>query len=318
MGVLDTLGGGKAYQTDNSSGWYTDAYGVTRWQHGGVGGAQDRTMDLRKGYVSDARGQDAGSREDQEWLEEQYRQRIAGNKPSIAEEQMRAQNMSNRAQQMAMARSGGGGALGSGAAVRSQQMATAQQDVQLGQSAALLRAQEQAAAEQGLGQLTSQKRAQDQGLMGAEMGYEAQAQDAYQRRISGEALAHESAAQRKGSGLGGLITTGGALIAGLTSDERAKTDVQDIDPRDIEAFLEASAGKRFRYRNGMGEPTDREYTSPMAQDLEESEIGQSLVREGDDGTKRIDVAHGYGAMLAAMAEMHDRLKRIEGGGKGGK
>jgi hypothetical protein len=194
MGILDTLGGGKAYQTNNDSGWYTDAYGVTRYQHGGAGGAQDREIDTRRGYVDDARGMDAGSRADQEWLEAEYRKRIAGTSPSVAEEQMRAQQMSNRAQQMAMARSGGGGALGSGAAVRSQQMATAQQDVQLGQSAALLRAQEQAAAEQGLGQLTSQKRAQDQGLMGAGMNYEAQQQDAWQRRIDGESASSEAAA----------------------------------------------------------------------------------------------------------------------------
>jgi hypothetical protein len=230
---------------------------------------------------------------------------------------MRAQQMSNRAQQLAMARSSGGGALGTSTAVRSAQMAGAQQDVQLAQSAALLRAQEQSEAERGLGQLYGQKRAQDQGLMGAEMGYEAQQQDAWQRRVDSERAAHESAAGRKGSGLGGLITTAGtaAAMAFGGSDERSKEDIKDLDPRELEAFLEASAGKRWRYKHGIGEPTDREYAGPMAQDLERSEIGASLVREDEDGRKMIDTVHGYGAMLAAMSEMHDRIKTLEKGKK---
>ncbi len=49
----------------------------------------------------------------------------------------------------------------------------------------------------------------------------------------------------------------------------------------------------------------------MAQDLEKTPEGKALVENTDQG-KIVDYGKGLGTMLAAMADIHKRLKKIEG------
>jgi hypothetical protein len=49
----------------------------------------------------------------------------------------------------------------------------------------------------------------------------------------------------------------------------------------------------------------------MAQDLEESPMGASFVKDTPDG-KQVDYGHGLAAILAAQANIHSRLKELEG------
>ena len=49
----------------------------------------------------------------------------------------------------------------------------------------------------------------------------------------------------------------------------------------------------------------------MAQDLEKDPVGQTMVADAPDGKKYIDMKSGMSAMLAAQADMHDRLRRVE-------
>ena len=52
----------------------------------------------------------------------------------------------------------------------------------------------------------------------------------------------------------------------------------------------------------------------MAQDLEKSETGKRLVVEGEDGYKRVKYQDSPGAVFAALANLHGRLKKQEGKG----
>jgi hypothetical protein len=55
----------------------------------------------------------------------------------------------------------------------------------------------------------------------------------------------------------------------------------------------------------------------MAQELEKSKIGKSMVYDTPNG-KMVDFGRGLGAMLAIQAQMNERLNKIEGGKKGKK
>lgn len=105
----------------------------------------------------------------------------------------------------------------------------------------------------------------------------------------------------------------GSVFTGK-SDERAKTNVTD-GTRDIRGFLDAIHAHKYNYKpehqdhaGGGGKGT---YVSPMAQELEKTKLGKDLVREDASGTKIVDYGKGLGAMLAAIADTHKRLKKLE-------
>jgi len=103
------------------------------------------------------------------------------------------------------------------------------------------------------------------------------------------------------------------LLSSLfNSDENNKKQV--VDPKsDVNKFLDALQARSYAYKD-----TSKPGTAPgkrygiMAQDLEKSEMGKSLVRETPVG-KMVDTVQGFGAVLAAQAEMNKRLKKLEKG-----
>ncbi len=92
------------------------------------------------------------------------------------------------------------------------------------------------------------------------------------------------------------------------SDERAKTDAKHAAPADFMDHLEPYA---FNYKRGVpGEdPSQRRY-GVMAQDVEKSPMGASFVEDTPEG-KQLDIKHGFGTTLAALGNLHDRLKALE-------
>jgi hypothetical protein len=48
----------------------------------------------------------------------------------------------------------------------------------------------------------------------------------------------------------------------------------------------------------------------MAQDLEKSPMGKALV-ENVNGTKMVNTVQGFGSVLAAQSQMHNRIKELE-------
>lgn len=101
----------------------------------------------------------------------------------------------------------------------------------------------------------------------------------------------------------GLISAGGGIggqIGQMVSDERMKSNVRDGNS-DAKAMLDALSAKKY---DKFGE----EEVGIMAQDLEKSKAGDKMVEEVE-GVKTIP--KGFGEVLAAMANLNDRLSKLE-------
>ncbi|NJO18787.1 MAG: hypothetical protein HC838_00185 [Spirulinaceae cyanobacterium RM2_2_10] len=96
----------------------------------------------------------------------------------------------------------------------------------------------------------------------------------------------------------------GVSAAAAFSDEEVKEDVQDFDPSD---FLDNLTSVKYRYKNPkMGEGKQ---VGVMAQDIEK-EVPQ-MIHDTPEG-KIVDYNKAGGPILASMASLHDRLKKLEG------
>lgn len=113
------------------------------------------------------------------------------------------------------------------------------------------------------------------------------------------------------SQLVGSAFSAGGTAAGLaaTSDEEKKKDISFAD-KDLEKFLSALEAKKYSYKDQDKEGSGKK-VGVMAQDLEDSPIGNSFVRDTPDG-KIVDYGQGLGAMLAGLASINKRLQELEG------
>lgn len=133
---------------------------------------------------------------------------------------------------------------------------------------------------------------------------------------AGQALGNAiggGAAMDKFTGLldsvGGLVGGGGGgglgAMIGAMSDEKTKSP-GDGNVRD---FLNALSAHRFTYKEpekfGGGE-----HLGIMAQDLEKTPIGKTMVQETPEG-KMVNYAKAGGAMLATSSMLNDRLSDLE-------
>lgn len=116
----------------------------------------------------------------------------------------------------------------------------------------------------------------------------------------GQAKAGENAQTRQD--IGNAVQLGGMF---LMSDKRAK---KDIKPFDASKLLDDLSPKKFKYREGMGQPKG-EMVGVLAQDVERHAPG--AVSEGADGMKRIDTAQLGGILMAALADMHKDVKELK-------
>ncbi len=101
-----------------------------------------------------------------------------------------------------------------------------------------------------------------------------------------------------------LLGTGIASAATL-SDKNLKEHVEEFDPG---AFLDSITGYKYNYKPEHGLPPGKQ-VGIMAQDLEK-EVPQ-LVENTSMG-KQIDYNKAGGPIMASLADLHDRLKRLEG------
>lgn len=107
-----------------------------------------------------------------------------------------------------------------------------------------------------------------------------------------------------------------ARKAAEISDKNKKKNIKQDIKKD---FLDALTAYTYDYKNpkdpGAGEGR---HMSVMAQDLEKTEIGKSMVKTLEDGTKMVDYGKGFGAILAAQAHLNKRLEEIDKKMKKGK
>jgi len=96
------------------------------------------------------------------------------------------------------------------------------------------------------------------------------------------------------------------------SDENEKTNVKEIDDAKIDKMIENIHGYRYNYKHPhMSGASEGVHFGPLAQDLEKSEIGKSMVKEGPDGRKRVDYGQGFGALLGIVAHLNDKINKLE-------
>lgn len=112
-----------------------------------------------------------------------------------------------------------------------------------------------------------------------------------------------------GMGLGQLFKGMGSSGAGAVaaSDEELKENIKGGDGS-LQGFLNAIKAKQYEYKDPkFGEGT---HVSPMAQDLEKTPLGDSLVIDTPQG-KMVDYAKAGGLMLASAAMLNDRMGDLE-------
>lgn len=250
---------------------------------------------------------------------DQYRRQSLGQGgPSMAEMQLRNASQRNMMESLALSARGRGGNI---AGMGQQAMASnAYAGQQLGRDAAMLRAQEQQAAQaayagmanqlSGQGFNYSQLNAQtglgaSQNALGwysAERGMDMQKQEADRAFALG---LYDRGADLVKSVAGGV---GGGAQAGMMSDERSKEGIRPTSLAASQAVGELTPAV-YNYKPGYGPGGSR--VGPMAQDLEQNPLTQSLVTEGPDGLKRVDVGGLAALATAASAEQEGRIRQLE-------
>lgn len=233
----------------------------------------------------------------------QLQQAAQGQGPSAATAMLQQAQQANTAQANALAASQQGN-INAGLATRNAMQQAAQANQAATGQAQVMRNQEQLQARQMLG-----------GQLGTMMGQGMagqQAKDTLNANIEQKNVDAQNAVTN--SVTGGLMGIAGGVAAGLVkSDERAKTDIKD-GSTDIHKFLDALHAQSYHYKDPSAPgASPGQHTSVMAQDLEKTPVGSQMVKEAPNGLKMVDYGQGLAAILAAQADLHKRLKAVEGG-----
>jgi len=256
--------------------------------------------------------------------------------PSVAETQMRSGLDQNIAAMRANAAGSNNPALAAKLAAEGINNANLQTNQQLG----TLRAGEQTAAQQTLAQQLAATRGQDLSAASTNLQTnmqqktlndnmvqfytsqgmtlqqaQLQASIALQQMNSDQATSANTLAadianqntQTAQQSKSGLISTAGSVVGAIFSDRRLKKDIKPAG-KAVDSFIGALKDYRFKYKDPKHGEGDT--FGVMAQDLEKSKIGKSLVMNLPEG-KAIDTAKGYGAVLAAIHRIDERLGRVE-------
>ena len=106
-----------------------------------------------------------------------------------------------------------------------------------------------------------------------------------------------------------VISGAGQAAAMMASDENAKTNIKPktYAMDEIESFLKVLKPSTYEYKDpkhGTGEKM-----GVMAQDLEKSAIGKTMVDTAPDGTKMVDTNKAIGAILAVLGDMDKKIKK---------
>jgi len=104
------------------------------------------------------------------------------------------------------------------------------------------------------------------------------------------------------------VAAGSSLGGGVASDENLKTNISPARP-DIDKFLHSLGAHSYQYKHPEldGQGT---FVSPMAQELEKTEIGKSAVIETPRG-KMVDYARLGGVNLAAVSVVHREVSQLQ-------
>jgi hypothetical protein len=118
-------------------------------------------------------------------------------------------------------------------------------------------------------------------------------------------------AQADAATMGSLANLGGAFMM-RPSDVRVKEEIKPGAPS-IRKMLDKLDPYEYDYKDEAIEDESMlgSQLGVMAQDLEESELGDKFVQEDMNGVKRVDYGKMGSTQMAALADLHQRLKKLE-------
>ena len=266
-------------------------------------------------------------KEEQRGLAEQLRARAAGEVPSAAEMQMR--RGLGAAQRGARAQAASATGLGPALQARMAGQAQESMAMQTGQQTAILRAQEQAAAEQAYAEMLAGARGQDVQQQQFEQ------QTALQEYLGRHGIIAGQPMVGGHPGFAGYMSQAAGAALGHLSDEREKTDIKPLSGKQIDSFMEALKGYNYKYKKSAdnmvpGDKKDKKQAGVMAQALAKTDIGKSVVRKIDatefvpmkpkKGKKKerlvIDNSALSAALAASVGSLHQKIKDLEKKKKG--
>ncbi len=120
--------------------------------------------------------------------------------------------------------------------------------------------------------------------------------------------AEQTQQQNAAIGAGASAAAAGAGLALMFSDKRAKKEIKD--GRDsVGRFLKTLKPYDYEYKDkahGEGKKT-----SVMAQDLEKTSLGETLVSRHKSGLRQVDYAKALPIMLASLGHLSERIDKAE-------
>jgi hypothetical protein len=122
-----------------------------------------------------------------------------------------------------------------------------------------------------------------------------------------QAQAQAQAAQAEAAGVRDIVV-GGAQAAATASDRNLKENISTPDSASIQMFLDKLKPYSYNYKD---DPSREPQMGVMAQDLEKSNLGEQFVEEVE-GDKMVDYGKMASTQMAAIADLHQRLKKLEG------
>lgn len=120
------------------------------------------------------------------------------------------------------------------------------------------------------------------------------------QNLQGVANAQAGQAIGQANQFSGLLGQGAQAAALAFSDERLKTNIVPVSKEELAEMRKHLKAYRFNYSNQ--DHREGEFVGVMAQDLEKSPLGRSLVREDRFGNKQVDLLRVAMLFLATQAE----------------
>ena len=137
------------------------------------------------------------------------------------------------------------------------------------------------------------------------------AQNQVSQGMANNYMGQAQAQQQADAATIGTIANVGATM--YASDARVKTEIQE-GSSDIKDMLDKLTAHKYDYKDEIIDDPSMQgpQLGVMAQDLEQSEMGSKMVHEDENGVKRVDYNNNASTMMAALAELNDRLNKLEG------
>lgn len=104
----------------------------------------------------------------------------------------------------------------------------------------------------------------------------------------------------------GAISSGISAIGSWFSDENLKKDIHELTSEDVDNIFSDLTGKKYQYKNGDG----KQHYGVMAQEIEKH-VPDAVVNT-TQGKLVVDNDNMKSMMLAALANVHNRVKDLEG------